>query len=155
MNNDTLIDEILGDKELKDLNIIHASNIIEFLYENEVPFLLRSISEFVKFNPPLPDKINNSFKDIILFDISEATLDSIDIDKEILYFDTAFKDNEDIIITTVSIPLERILEIIYKNMFSIYINNLALIVPQEEDISGLEHSKNMFLNNPENKKFQK
>jgi len=149
-----MIDTILHDEEFKTILTKHAREIIEYLIENGVYFGVTARLKAVDFNPELPPSIKSRFSEYTMFQLSNYTFSSIEIDDEYLSFEAGF--GEENFGSVCYIPLYAIFQIVIDESL-IYLNPVATINKYiEYDEEELEEiSINSFLNNPKNKKFLK
>lgn len=118
--------------------------------------MLCNVSD-VEFSPELPEEILSQFHHMTLFFLAGYTFESARIEEDCLVFEAGFgSDNFGSIVT---VPLLSIVQLIIDDQPVLI--NLAKYkkekqIPQKEvDDKGVENSLNMFLSNPENKKFLK
>ena len=140
--------EISDSDEYRDIMNRSLKDIINLLFEKDSSFLVVCNSEYINFNPELPDEIQNSFNDKVMFSIGGYTLESATIsDKENQFsFNAGF--GEDNFASTITMPLLAIQQI--------FVNEDILFVNfAEPQVKRVEKSMSALLNNPENQKFLK
>ena len=140
-----------SDFEFVELMETHSREIVELLLDKGMLFsILVNITE-VEFQPELPEKIKKSFKPITMFALAGYTYETIEIDDEYLEFEAGFGSEE--IGSLVKVPLHAIIQILIEDT-PIYIN-LSRKIDKKKQKSKIERSKNIFLSNPENRKYLK
>ncbi len=146
--------EVLTDKKFSTMMRKHAIEIMSFLFDNNYHFSVLADTKNVKFNPPLPKHIMDTFQQVILFTLVGYTYESAKIDEKNLYFEAGF--GEENIGSIVTIPIQSILQILVEEN-PIFVN-LAYITEdeeEEEEDKGVEKSMQIFTSNPENQKLLK
>jgi hypothetical protein len=134
-------DSIYKRLEYKELAIKNNYNTLEFLLNSSSEFSIVCYTDVVEFNPPVPSSIIE-FDNLTLFNIANYTLESASLDEKSFTIETGFgAQNFGSLLT---IPLEAIYQIIYKNDL-LCINYYKPKVPKS--------SMEIFLNNPENLKL--
>ncbi len=131
-------------------NIVTAclGETIEFLLENNKEFALACSTEFIKFDPALPKKIQDYFGETLLFVLAGYTFDSVQIEKNELSFEAGF--GEENFGSLVTLPLLAIKQI-FVDDYPIAINVSRPLKALNTNSGSLEP----FLSNPENKKLLK
>ena len=129
----------------------HSADMIGFLLAKGVAFsVLVSISE-VLFEPEIPRNIKRTFKPITMFTVAGYTFETAEVVDNELVFEAGFgRENFGSLVT---VPLHSIVQILVEDT-PIYIN-LSRKLDEKKVKSKIERSKNIFLSNPENKKFIK
>ena len=108
----------------------------------------------VKFNPPLPKHITDTFQQVILFTLVGYTYESAKIDEKNLYFEAGF--GEENIGSVVTIPIQSILQILVEeNPIFVNLSYITEDEEEEEEDKGVEKSMQIFTSNPENQKLLK
>ena len=134
----------------------HIRDILIFLFEKEQNFGILCKIEHLTFDPPLPESISHEFRAMTLFFLAGYTFDSARLEKNMLYFEAGF--GQENIGSVVSVPLLSIVQVIIDDTPAFV--NLAM--PREESVNvtiekneGVQNSMSSFLSNPENQKFIK
>lgn len=134
----------------------HLRDILIYLFENNQNFGILCKIEHLTFDPPLPESINREFRAMTLFFLAGYTFDSARLEKNMLYFEAGF--GQENIGSVVSVPLLSIVQVIIDDTPAFV--NLAM--PREESVTaaiekneGIQNSMSSFLSNPENQKFIK
>jgi hypothetical protein len=134
----------------------HIRDILIFLFEKEQNFGILCKIEHLTFDPPLPESISREFRAMTLFFLAGYTFDSARLEKNMLYFEAGF--GQENIGSVVSVPLLSIVQVIIDDTPA-FIN---LAMPREESVNvtiekneGVQNSMSSFLSNPENQKFIK
>ncbi len=143
--------KIFSDSDFVNLMNAHSKEVIKLLQSKGMFFsILVNIKE-VEFDPELPDYIKGNFKPITLFALAGYTYETIEIDDEFLEFEAGFGSEN--IGSIVKVPLHSIIQLLLDDT-PIYIN-LSRKVNKQKQESKIERSKNIFLANPENRKYIK
>ncbi len=151
-----MLHDIVSNKNFRKMMLEHSSEVIEYLFDENIEFSILTSLANITFDPPLPEYITADFKPITLFTLAGYTYDSARLDSEILSFEAGFgRENFG---SLVSVPLYAILQIIIENT-PIFIN-LATPPENEEEKpkdkkDGIKKSMDIFLSNPNNKKLLK
>jgi hypothetical protein len=152
-----LLEDLINDADFAKVMQKNIQDFILYLFEKEKNFgVLCNVSD-VEFSPELPEEILSQFHHMTLFFLAGYTFESARIEEDCLVFEAGFgSDNFGSIVT---VPLLSIVQLIIDDQPVLI--NLAKYkkekqIPQKElDDKGVENSLNMFLSNPENKKFLK
>lgn len=147
-----MVNVVLDDIEFKEIMIAHIKEIIEYLLRNEIYFGVTARVKAMDFNPELPSSIKSRFAEFTLFQLSNYTFSTIEIDEEYLSFEAGF--GEENFGSVCYIPLHAIFQIVIGDSL-IFLNPIATVnkyIDVDED-EVKENSINSFLNNPKNKKF--
>lgn len=126
--------EILKDENFALLMRENAKKIVDFLLFKAQDFKIVARFDFVSFEPDLPKNFKANFKDFILFELANYTLESAEISGESLTFHAGF--GEDNFESIVKIPFAAISQIIVKN--SVIFINIAQIEPPKNDSEKLK-----------------
>ncbi len=151
-----MLHDIVSHNKFRDMMIEHSSEVIQYLFNEDIEFSILTSLANIAFDPPLPEYITVDFKPITLFTLAGYTYDSARVDNDILSFEAGFgRENFG---SLVSVPLYAILQIIVENT-PIFIN-LATPPEDEEEKpkdkkTGIKKSMDIFLSNPNNKKLLK
>jgi len=151
-----MLHDIVSHNEFRKIMLKHCSDVISYLFDEDIEFSILTSLTNITFDPPLPEHISSDFKPITLFTLAGYTYESARLDSDILSFEAGFgRENFG---SLVSVPLYAILQIIVENT-PIFIN---LSTPPEEEEkekqdkdSGIKKSMDIFLSNPNNKKLLK
>ena len=138
----------------------HCFEIIKSLMDKKVNFSIICNISCVKFEPKLPDSIQNSFNDLTLFILAGYTFESLELDSNNLYFEAGFGDDN--LGSFVTTPLESIVQIILPNDMNngsdicLFINIMASFAQEiKSESDGINSSLKAILSNPKNHKFKK
>ena len=157
-----MINKILKDEAFAQMMADHAADTLDLLLEMQTPFgVLCNLSQ-VHFEPPLPEALQEGFKPLTLFLLSGYTLQSAELDEEMLYLSFEAGFGEENFGSVVTVPTDAILQIVIDESV-IFLNLAATVTPKRGERTAaqggeggsLEHSIRSFLNNPENEKFFK
>jgi len=146
-----MIQSFLQDYDFSELMVFHQRDIIDMLLQKGVFFSILTHIDEITFEPVLPPEISEGFKPITLFVISEYTFESCTVDEENLYFEAGFGEQN--VGSYVTIPLNSIVQIVLEDT-PIFIN-LSLRQKRRVKDTNIKKSTNIFLSNPENKRFIK
>ncbi len=145
-----MLNRFFHDQGFAKLMQTHIREMIELLLKKGQYFsILTNVAE-IEFDPILPHEISSHFKPITLFVIAEYTFESCSVDSENLYFEAGFGQQN--VGSYVTVPLSAIVQIILEDT-PILINLSIKHEPPENH--SIEKSTNIFLSNPENKRFKK
>lgn len=150
-------DSYFNNKENQALIFNNMKKTLESLIDQNLEFQITVNKNNIKFSN-IDKELFDSMPTIILLDISNYSKDTVMIDNEILYFNAAF--GEDPIETEIEIKIEDLMQIKRAYLLDIAINIVAilglktLLNNKKVDIPDIQKSKNVFLNNPNNKKFK-
>ncbi len=129
----------------------HAYDNLYLLKRKGLTFsILVNLSE-VSFDPPLPEHIKSNFKPITMFVIAGYTFETFEIYDDIVEFEAGFGSEN--IGSVVNVPLSGIIQILVEDT-PIFIN-LSRKVDKQKQQNKIKKSTNIFLSNPENRKFLK
>lgn len=122
---------MLKNAQFKNIMHNHAKELLEFLINNNYRFSIVVNVTSVKFNPILPKELSDEFKlPVLLFDVGGYTLDSSRLENDTLTFEAGFGPDD--FASTVSIPADAIIQILYKKI-PIFINPSDQAEVKEED----------------------
>lgn len=131
----------------------HLEKTILFLFESDQEFALACETEFLLFEPELPQEITDSFGESVLFILTGYTYETAKLDEEYFSFEAGF--GEENFGSLVTLPLLAIKQI-FVGEYPITIN---ISEPADSNEGGkhseIDSSKSMeaLLSNPENKKL--
>lgn len=128
----------------------HCLNILQTLVDKDVPFSIVADTQFMDFDPPLPENLDVKKNPYTIFALAGYTLQSIKIGKERIDFHAGFGPDD--FATFVSVDLGAITQIQVEN--SILFVNFSLYKRKKSE-NLTQNSMNIFLNNPKNKKLFK
>ena len=135
----------------------HIFKTIEYLFSKNQDFAIACEVKYIKFNPPLPSDIIDSFDETVLFILSGYTFESAILEDESFSFEAGF--GSDNFGSTVSLPLLGIKQIfVGEHPIVINLSNPPTIENMTELPISKKSSKSSMealLNNPENKKLLK
>ena len=146
---------LLQTPEYKTLMQSHILQTIEYLFSKNQEFAIACEIKYVSFSPELPQDIQASLKETVLFILSGYTFESASIDKEYFNFEAGF--GADNFGATVSVPLLAIKQVLVGENPILF--NLARYEKGEEEKkekqTSTKSSMEALLNNPENMKLLK
>ncbi|MDR0664395.1 MAG: hypothetical protein LBF86_02590 [Helicobacteraceae bacterium] len=157
-----MINKIIKDGEFAEMIAEHCADILDYLILAGTSFgILCDLNEIV-FDPPLPESLNQSFKPLTLFVLSDYTLESAEIDEDTLTLSFEAGFGEQNFGSVVSAPIDSIIQILVEDT-AIFLNLSALpqnrkVKPSRTNTGGdasADRSMQSFLDNPENKRFFK
>jgi len=142
--------------EYRTLMTQHISQTIEYLFEKNQEFSIGCEVKYVTFMPELPQNLQETFNDTVLFILAGYTFESAGLDTEYLTFEAGF--GEENFGSTVSVPLLAIQQLFVGDNPIVlnFAKPLSKIEKQKESISqSKKSSMEALLKNPENKKLLK
>jgi len=152
-----LLENIIKDREFALLMQRNIQELLIHFFNKEQNFgILCSIKD-VSFNPPLPQDIESSFREMTLFFLAGYTFETAHIVDNCLVFEAGFGSEN--IGSVVTVPLYSIMQVIVEE--TPVLINLSTFKIEDEvknsgvDEKGVENSMASFLSNPENSKFLK
>ena len=138
--------------EYKNIISEHISKNILYMFEKQQEFAIACEIKHLTFTPELPQSLQETFDDTVLFILSGYTFESAKLEDDYFSFEAGF--GEDNFGSTVSVPLLAI-----KQMFvgdHPMVINLSEHTPIEKSVEKAKNnSMESLLNNPENKKLLK
>lgn len=135
--------------EYRDLMQEHISKTIGYLFSKDQEFAIACEVRHVTFDPPLPDKILETFNTTVLFVLSGYTYESAQLEEEYFSFEAGFgSENYG---STVSLPLLAIKQIFVGE--NPIVLNMASPVSKKK--TSAKNSMEALLRNPENQKLLK
>lgn len=135
----------------------HIQELIIHFFEQEQNFGILCKVDNVDFDPILPESIASEFRSLTLFFLAGYTFETARIEDEFLIFEAGF--GADNFGSVVSVPLLSIMQVIVDE--TPLLINLAsykkekTVVVKVSNEGGVKNSMDVFLSNPENKKFLK
>ena len=137
--------------EYKKLMQEHIYQTIEYLFQKNQEFAVACEIKHISFSPELPQSIQDSFEETVLFILSGYTFESANIDKDYFSFEAGFGDEN--FGSTVTIPLLCIKQVFVGDHPIVF--NLAKYEGEKKESVSNKSSMEALLNNPENKKLLK
>lgn len=142
-------------KFLEDENFIklmqkHCFNVLEILMDKNIFFSIAVKTEFVDFDPVLPENLDIKKNPYAVFALAGYTFESIRLDKEKINFHAGFGPED--FATFVSVDLGAITHIQVEN--NVLFVNFSLY-KREKSENLTQNSIDIFLNNPKNKNLFK
>ncbi|WP_199770176.1 hypothetical protein [Helicobacter mesocricetorum] len=154
---------LLSDKRFFSLLKRYCYEIIKVLMDKRMNFSIVCNVACVKFEPPLPSQIYDTFSDLTVFILAGYTFESLELEENNLYFEAGF--GEDNLGSFVTVPLESIVQILlpddenFRSDLCLYINLLGTLLEpknaKSNEEEGINSSMKALLSNPENSKFKK
>lgn len=140
-----MIKKILNDEDFITLMQKHCYEVLKNLIENEREFSIVSNTNFVDFDPPLPQDLDVKQNPYALFTLAGYTFNSLELQKNFLLFHAGFGPQD--YATFVKVDLGAITQIQVEN--NVLFVNFSFYKRKNE--GEIQKSKNIFLNNPKNK----
>ncbi|MRJ02601.1 MAG: hypothetical protein GXO19_03375 [Epsilonproteobacteria bacterium] len=140
--------DLLQDNQFAALLRSHSLDILHYLFEKGEEFGVVADRDAISFNPKLPDEIYRSLPEFPLFLLVNYTFESGRIENGSLVFEAGFGPEN--FGSVVTIPVESLLQIIVDET-PIFVNLTATIKRRPAPKDSME----LFLSNPENRKFMK
>ena len=137
--------------EYKKLMQEYIFKTIEYLFQKNQEFAVACEIKHISFSPELPQSIQDSFEETVLFILSGYTFKSANIDKDYFSFEAGFGDEN--FGSTVTIPLLCIKQVFVGDHPIVF--NLAKYEGEKKESVSNKSSMEALLNNPENKKLLK
>ncbi len=148
---------LLQTPEYKALMQSHIQQTIEYLFNKNQEFAVACDIEDVLFTPELPQDIQKSFNETVLFIISAYAFESASIDKEYFSFEAGFGAEN--FGSTVSVPLLAIKQVMLGEnpiLFNLSRYERAKVgIGAKNKKTSCKSSMEALLNNPENMKLLK
>ncbi|PTB87974.1 hypothetical protein C9925_00870 [cyanobacterium G8-9] len=141
---------LLQTPEYKTLMKAHIFQTIEYLFSKNQEFAVACDIKHVSFNPELPNEIQDSFQETVLFILSGYTFESATIDKEYFSFEAGF--GADNFGATVTVPLLAIQQVLLGEN-PIVFNLSRYEEEKKKEVTSTKSSMEALLNNPENQKL--
>ncbi len=146
-------DDLFQTPDYQELITSHLNQTIKFLFDNNQEFALACETEFLFFEPELPQEIIDSFGATVLFVITGYTYETAQIDESYFSFEAGF--GEENFGSLVTLPILAIKQIfVGEYPVTINISKPSKIVEKHKP-SEADSMKSMdaLLSNPENKKL--
>lgn len=144
------MNEILEDENFIKLMQRHCLSVLEILMDKNIPFSIVVNTEFVDFDPILPENLDVKKNPYAVFALAGYTFESIKLDTEKINFHAGFGPDD--FATFVSVDLGAITQIQVENNI-LFVNFSLYKRKKNENLT--QNSMNLFLNNPKNKKLLK
>ncbi|SFV75481.1 FIG00469468: hypothetical protein [hydrothermal vent metagenome] len=156
-----MIKKLVHDKEFASVMKKNIINILAYFFENEQHFSILCKLDDIKFEPPLPQNLQEQLNPLTLFILAGYTFETAHIQDDWLIFEAGFGAEN--FGSIVYVPLLSIMQIIIDETpilinLSLYKEELHQTKKEtQEDVKdeALQNSMQSFLNNPENAKFLK
>ena len=145
-----MIKDIMNDETYKDLVSVQIKDTIQYLLDKNIEYAITANLKVIKFEPDLPKIIYNKLSDLSLFILSNYTYSSIKINDTHISFEAGFgKENFG---SRLHIPFYAIFQVIVDESI-LFINCMA--TSEKFTNNQIEKSKNIFMKNKHNQKFNK
>ena len=145
-----MLSDIFSDEKYQQIAKQNLENVIRYLIEEGIEFSVTANMKFVMFEPKLPPAIFSKLGSYALFALVGYTFETAKVDGNCLRFEASFgKEN---FVSSVEISLDAIFQVIVDEEILV-LNPLAtskIFVVQKP---SPEKSKNIFKDNPNNKKL--
>ena len=119
-------------------------NFIALVFSLNEDFLIICETKFIDFTPELPEEIQKSFNETVMFAISGYAMETAQLTDDSISFKAGF--GEENFASTITVPLLAIKQIVMDEEV-VFVN----LTKPKKDI--VDKSMDALLNNPENKKF--
>ncbi|MDD2790777.1 MAG: hypothetical protein PHU40_08965 [Sulfurimonas sp.] len=152
-----MLEHLIENKNFASMMKRHIQELIIHFFEQEQNFGILCKVDNVDFDPILPESIASEFRSLTLFFLAGYTFETARIEDEFLIFEAGF--GADNFGSVVSVPLLSIMQVIVDE--TPLLINLAsykkekTVVVKVSNEGGVKNSMDVFLSNPENKKFLK
>ena len=155
-----MLSNVTKDRDFAFIMKNHLIDLLAFLFDKNQNFGILCKIEDVSFNPELPSYMQEGFSPLTLFFLAGYTFESAVVEEDSIVFEAGFGAEN--FGSVVSVPLLSIMQVIVDET-PIFINLCELrtedlekpIEPESIDEKSIENSMNVFLSNPENRKFLK
>ncbi len=140
-----MIQNIIGDKNYKELTTKQMKEVLEFLLKSGVEFGITANIDGVVFTPEIPTTIKKHFTKFTLFSLANYTLQSLEYFDEYLTFETGFGAEN--FGSVCKIPYYAILQLSIDNSI-LFLNPTATVekyfISKAEEDKQIEKSRNAF-----------
>ena len=143
-----MINNIIEDNEYKNIVTGQIKDVISFILDKNIEFAITANISAIEFNPELPDSIHSKLSKFSLFVLSNYTYSTVKIENDTISFEAGF--GAEGFGSVVTIPLHAVFQIIVEESI-LYVNSVATV--ETFNTKNEEKSKNVFKNNPNNKKL--
>jgi hypothetical protein len=143
---------LLQTPEYKTLIESHILQTIKYLFDKNQEFAIACEIEHTTFIPELPQAIQESFDETVLFIVSGYTFETATLDHEYFTFEAGFGSEN--FGSTVSVPLLAIKQI-FLGENPIVLNLAKYEKRKKRESTSTKSSMEALLNNPENKRLLK
>jgi hypothetical protein len=154
-----IFNQLLQDKNLSRLLEEHCGEILSHLLEHNYDFGVVVNKDLIDFDPPLPEEVYETIPPMTYLMLAGYSLESAAINDTILSFEAGFGSEN--FGSLVCVDTSSIIQIVVDEL-SIFVNLYAgqkkEVIEEKvnqmiDDNANEERSRNIFLSNPENKKF--
>ncbi len=142
---------LLQTPEYKQLMQSHIQKTIEYLFSKNQEFAIACEIKDITFNPELPQEIQQSFQETVLFILAGYTFESATVDEEYFRFEAGFGAEN--FGSSVTVPLLSIKQVLLGEHPILF--NLSKYEKAKKRQASTKKSMEALLNNPENKKLLK
>ena len=140
---------LLQSREYREMMQRHIAETLDLLLSADSDFAVACEREHLRFDPPLPDDIMQTFNEAVLFILTGYTLESAFCKDDTLIFEAGFgADNFGSVVT---VPLLAIKQI-FLGETPLLLNYASLPMPSSPKAAN---SMEALLSNPENQKLLK
>lgn len=147
-----MINTIIEDENYKNLVASQIEQTILFLLQQDEEFAITLNIKAADFNPALPESIHEKLAKFSLFVLSNYTYTTVKLHNGNLSFEAGFgAENFGSVVT---VPLHSIFQIVLDESI-LFVNPVATVEKFNDNGFMEKRSKNIFKNNPNNKKFMK
>jgi hypothetical protein len=147
-----MINNIIEDKNYKNLVSSQIEQTILFLLQKNEEFAITVNIKGANFTPALPESIYEKLAKFSLFVLSNYTYSTVKLENGMLCFEAGFGAEN--FGSVVSVPLHCIFQIVLDESI-LFVNPVATVEKFNDNKFLKDRSKNIFQNNPSNKKFMK
>lgn len=143
-----MITNIIENENYKNLVASQINDTINYLLESDEEFSITANIDAITFNPELPEIIKSKLSKYSLFTLSNYTYTTIVMTDTFISFEAGFGSEN--FGSTVKVPLHSIFQIVVDDSM-LFINSVATVDKFNKNTK--QNSMNVFMNNPNNKKF--
>jgi hypothetical protein len=145
-----MLNDIYGDEKYQKIAKRNLENVIKYLLDENIEFSVVANMKFVNFEPKLPQAIFSKLGNFALFALVGYTFETTKVNQDFLTFEASFgKEN---FVSFLKISLDSILQVVVDEEI-LFLNPIAASSTFVAQKPSIEKSKNIFKENPNNKKL--
>lgn len=139
---------LFQNQEYKEITQNYIIDTIAILFNDNREFSIVCDTEFIEYEPPLPQDILAQFGKNVLFSLAGYTFESAKIEDDFFIFEAGFGTEN--LGAVVAMPILAIKQVVVDETPLLINICTPTVTPQEHNTKGVETSMSMLLNNPEN-----
>ena len=145
-----MLNDIYDDEKYQKVATRNLESFIKYLLDENIEFSVVANMKFVTFEPKLPQAIFSKLGNFALFALVGYTFETARVNQDFLNFEASFgKEN---FVSFVQISLDSILQVVVDEDI-LFLNPIATSSTFVAQKPSIEKSKNIFKDNPNNKKL--